>query len=178
MRERQKLELVQKLFAELFYPQYRTRLVFGANEPFYRAASNQHDAVIFSRHDYLSSALHEIAHWCLAGEQRRQKDDYGYWYCPDGRTDTQQKQFELVEVKPQAVEWALSLACRQTFRVSADNLNNDKGPSPEFSKAIERQLLDYWPRNLPTRAQRLYDACIETFCDNSVPALPLSLRDE
>src|SRR5690606_39383874 len=41
--------------------------------------------VVFA-HGFFASALHEIAHWCIAGDYRRTLHDYGYWYCPDGRT--------------------------------------------------------------------------------------------
>ncbi len=39
-------------------------------------------------------------HWCIAGKARRNRVDFGYWYCPDGRDAQTQSQFEDVEVKP------------------------------------------------------------------------------
>ncbi len=53
---------------------------------------------------FYASALHEIAHWCIAGENRCQQVDYGYWYEPNGRSEERQFEFEKVEVKPQALE--------------------------------------------------------------------------
>ena len=41
----------------------------------------------------------------------------------DGRDEEQQKAFEQVEVKPQAIEWAFSIACDFKFNFSLDNLN-------------------------------------------------------
>ena len=52
--------------------------------------------IVFT-HDYFASALHEVAHWCVAGPERRRLTDYGYWYAPDGRTEKQQMEFERVE---------------------------------------------------------------------------------
>ena len=94
---------------------FRTRLVGGFDEPFYLAFRADGPAEIRFTRDYTGSALHELAHWCVAGEARRRQDDYGYWYAPDGRTNAQQQQFFQVEVTPQAVEnisawrWAFPL---------------------------------------------------------------------
>jgi elongation factor P hydroxylase len=65
--------------------------------------------------DYLASALHEVAHWCLAGVERRKLEDYGYWYSPDGRSRGEQSAFENVEARPQALEWILSDTCNSCF---------------------------------------------------------------
>ena len=35
-----------------------------------------------------NSALHEISHWTIAGKERRLLADLGYWYAPDGRTES------------------------------------------------------------------------------------------
>ena len=42
-----------------------------------------YNAIYFARGFY-SSALHEIAHWLVAGKERRKLEDFGYWYEPDG----------------------------------------------------------------------------------------------
>lgn len=89
------------------------------------AGPKSSSAKIFYRQDYLASALHEVAHWCIAGKARRAAEDFGYWYNPDGRSAAQQNKFELAEVKPQALEWMFSVACRKPFQVSADNLTED-----------------------------------------------------
>ncbi len=132
------------LFNRCFEQKFNTVLEGGANEPVYLPQStvNPKHRVIF-RADYFASALHEVAHWCVAGTQRRQQEDYGYWYAPDGRTKAQQAQFERVEVYPQALEWMFSVAAKVPFRVSADNLSLGVDSSPSFKCAIaaKAQLL-------------------------------------
>ena len=46
---------------------HRTRLLGGAPEPLFEPARAGGDAVIHYTRDYATSALHELAHWCLAG---------------------------------------------------------------------------------------------------------------
>src|SRR5690554_7015872 len=66
------------LFNDLFRESCRTVLVRGSNEPEYLPASEPDGfaRVVFA-HGYFASALHEIAHWCIAGEYRRTLHDYG-----------------------------------------------------------------------------------------------------
>lgn len=114
----------------------------GAQEPLYRPASDEYDLhMIEFSHDYVSSALHEVAHWCVAGPERRLQEDYGYWYAPDGRSREQQAEFERVEVKPQALEWLFSVAAGVHFRVSADNLDQGLGPSETFKNAVHTEVV-------------------------------------
>lgn len=127
----------------------------GAEEPYYRPAEGA-DAchlVEFTR-DYPASALHEAAHWCVAGAARRQLPDYGYWYAPDGRSAEQQAEFERVEIKPQALEWIFSQACGLKFRVSADNLDAGLGPSEGFKRNIWCQVRGYCIEGINLRAER------------------------
>lgn len=146
-----------RLFADTFAERYRTRLVAGGDEPLYRPAVQEggwHE-IIF-RHDYFQSALHEIAHWCVAGDARRTQLDYGYWYNPDGRSGAQQAEFEAVEARPQAVEWVLTAACGKPFRVSVDNLGSDD-PIDEASlwRAVHAQVQRCLAGELPPRAELL-----------------------
>nr|WP_168710930.1 elongation factor P hydroxylase [Ningiella ruwaisensis] len=131
---------------------------------------------LFSRFDYASSALHEIAHWCIAGSERRKKIDYGYWYAPDGRDTVQQHQFEKVEVKPQALEAAFASACGLRFRVSVDNLslNDDERETlvQRFSKSVEAQLEEYAKTGFPERAQIFINALNEYVTKTSNTKLP------
>jgi elongation factor P hydroxylase len=129
------------IFNDCFKESLNTILEGNGQEPIYLPASsdNSHHRIVFTQ-DYFSSALHEIAHWCVAGESRRQKVDYGYWYLPDGRNAQQQAAFESVEVKPQALEYAFSLACNIPFRVSVDNLSGEETCSKGFEKAVREQL--------------------------------------
>lgn len=147
-------DLVQ-CFNQTFDKLYNTRLVGGGEEPIYLPADEEESChrIVFT-HDYFASALHEIAHWCVAGDARRQQVDYGYWYAPDGRSEAQQQEFEQVEIKPQAMEWMFSVACGYRFRVSADNLEAGLGASDSFKVNIHKQVLRYCQQGLPERPQQ------------------------
>lgn len=141
------------IFDGLFADGCNTRLSGGADEPLYLPASQavEHHQLIF-REDFFSSALHEISHWCIAGEARRQKVDFGYWYHPDGRTQEIQRSFEQVEVKPQALEWIFSVAANHQFYLSADNLAGDCGASDDFVSRVCEQAGIWCRDGLPQRA--------------------------
>ncbi|SEQ43728.1 hypothetical protein SAMN03080615_01551 [Amphritea atlantica] len=147
------------LFNGLFSETLNTELVRGDDEPIYLPADASHPKhrVIFA-HGFFASALHEISHWCVAGEQRRQLVDFGYWYKPDGRTAEEQAEFEKVEVKPQALEWLLSEAAGHKFHFSADNLGSDIGASKEFKSAVLSQVKRYLVDGLPERPAALIKA--------------------
>lgn len=141
-----------------------TRLCGGAPEPFYRPADVEYPyhRIEFTL-DYPASALHEVAHWCVAGTRRRQMPDYGYWYAPDGRTEEQQALFEQVEVKPQALEWIFARACGMKFRVSADNLQSGLGPSAAFKEAIWHQVQTYCRDGVNPRAALFAQSLAQEF---------------
>lgn len=120
---------------------YNTVLRGGAEEPFYQApTAAKPQATIWYRSDYVRSALHELAHWCVAGPERRLRDDYGYWYAPDGRTPEQQRLFFQVEVHPQAIERLFCEALEIPFEVSVDNLNavGSEHDIKHFDAEVER----------------------------------------
>ena len=145
----QKLQLITSLFSSEFEVSFNTILIGGADEPLYLPATTDGQCCrIFYRQDFISSALHEIAHWCLAGGRRRLLEDFGYWYQPDGRSVDQQAVFEAAETKPQALEWMFAVACGHTFRVSADNLEGlrDDGPSDIFREGIVDQAKSWCER--------------------------------
>jgi len=127
-------------------------------------------AQIISTRDYFSSILHEVSHWCIAGPQRRKLVDFGYWYEPDGRSEIKQKEFELVEVKPQALEWLFTEACGIKFRLSVDNLEQAineqefKGASEWFKQAVLDQVIHYLKiGNMPERALIFIEALLAYF---------------
>ncbi|GAA0318479.1 elongation factor P hydroxylase [Psychrobacter aestuarii] len=135
-----------------------TILVRGTAEPEYFPATSDAPARIEFAHGFFASALHEISHWCLAGTHRRTQPDFGYWYAPDGRSQAEQAAFERVEIKPQAIECLLTLACGRTFRVSQDNLFADFDTSGStFTHDVYEQALNYleYPARLPKDAKRL-----------------------
>ena len=138
-------DILCSIFGACFAESMRTRLLGGGEEPLYQPAKSSDDyhQIIF-RSDYAASALHEVSHWCIAGERRRQQLDYGYWYEPDGRSVAQQRVFESVEARPQALEWL--------FRVSIDNLNGDAVDPFPFQLAVWQAVHRYLANGLPTRA--------------------------
>lgn len=152
------------IFNTLFDKTHNTRLVKGDNEPIYLPVSESqpYHAIVFA-HGFFSSALHECAHWFIAGRQRRLQEDYGYWYEPDGRTAEQQALFQRVEVKPQAIEWILSVACSYRFQFSIDNLNGGENDTASFKQAIYQQVMDYCDRGLSGRVARFHAALCEFY---------------
>ncbi|SHL42168.1 elongation factor P hydroxylase [Halomonas caseinilytica] len=150
-----RLDDVIALFDGLFMSSHRTRLVRGEDEPIYLPADASHPwhRVIFA-HGFYASALHEISHWCIAGARRRQLEDYGYWYQPDGRDTGQQREFESVEVSPQALELLFSRACGLRFNVSVDNLGGEAEVDREaFRSRVEARATRYETEGLPQRAE-------------------------
>ena len=174
--ESQRLQTVVEIFNQLFAEALNTRLIGGAPEPIYipagysegRASHGGKEVCdyhrLYFREDYLSSALHESAHWCLAGAARRQQLDFGYWYSPDGRSEQQQALFEQAETQPQALEWMFSVACGWQFRVSADNLAAGIGASDSFARAVVEQALRWSSgTRIPQRAELLLNALATCF---------------
>ncbi len=161
-------DLIQ-LFDRTFIQSLGTRLCGGAEEPLYQPGDPH--CIWFTR-NYFSSALHEVAHWCVAGPERRLREDYGYWYAPDGRTAEQQAEFERVEVRPQALEWLFSQAAGIRFRPSADNLAAGLGPSQAFKQAIHEQVQRFCREGVNDRVYAFLTALVEFYrTADSVEAL-------
>jgi elongation factor P hydroxylase len=186
-----KVDELARVFNDCFEFAQNTVLVCGADEPMYLPSgaieqgfleepSENH--CIFSTKDYPASALHEISHWCLAGEKRRLLVDYGYWYEPDGRSEEKQRLFEQVEVKPQALERIFAKASRVAFRLSVDNVNNPNASvSVAFRDAVQRQTQNYLIHGLPDRAQvfchalmRYFDVSPDVLSTNAYPISDLA----
>lgn len=172
---------LEAVFAACFASRLQTRLEGGAEEPLYQPAQSPEQAnVIYYRADYFASALHEIAHWCIAGTERRKLVDFGYWYAPEGRTAAQQHAFEAVECKPQAMEWLFARACGSHFKLSADNLDANSGSIPDasgFRRQVYQQAL-VWQQALPQRAAEFYQGlCREFGTTTTVEKLSLSLAE-
>lgn len=132
----------------------------NASEPVYLPANAEcpRNRIVFAN-GFFASALHEIAHWCVAGPARRQFTDYGYWYAPD-RGVEKQSEFERVETKPQAIEWAFSIACGFPFDVSVDNLSGIDVDRQAFRNKVHAELKRFAETGFPARA-RLF---IELLC--------------
>lgn len=155
-----KIEHLIDIFDTTFFEQYQTRLIKGDDEPIYLPADAEHDChrIIFA-HGYYASALHEIAHWCVAGPERRLKEDFGYWYEPDGRDEQTQAEFEKVEIRPQAYEWILSQSAGFRFQVSCDNLHGKFEPDRlGFTGKVHAEVLKILQTGLPKRVEMLSNA--------------------
>ena len=167
---------LSEIFNLCFKDEENTLLCTGASEPYYVPANTAAQfscgtpiepapyARVFSRSDHAASVLHEVAHWCIAGQERRLMLDYGYWYEPDGRDQGKQAEFERVEVKPQALERIMSCAAGMPFRLSVDNASDPLcKPSKGFIDAVHRQTLDYLENGLPQRAKKFAQALDRRF---------------
>lgn len=148
------------IFEQCFGKEYNTKLVKGDDEPIYLPADDTtpYHQIVFA-HGFFTSALHEISHWCIAGEARRQQVDYGYWYCPDGRDEKTQCDFEVVEIKPQAFDWFFCVAAGIPFNVSCDNLEGDFEPDRiAFMRKVHGQVMEYLEKGIPERPLRFINA--------------------
>jgi len=161
------------LFHDCFLEKHNTQLIRGTDEPLYLPADkeNPHNRLFFA-HGFYASALHECAHWLIAGEERRKQVDFGYWYVPDGRSPSEQQLFQAAEIKPQAMEWILSAAAKFPFRVSIDNLTGSKSETDSFKLCIYEQVKTYCAKGLPARAE-IFRAALCNFYHS-----PLTLQME
>jgi len=165
-------QLIQ-IFNRLFMDRNNTCLEHSDDEPIYLPADQQNPAhrILFA-HGFFASALHEISHWCIAGAERRFLVDFGYWYEPDGRSAEKQREFEQVEVKPQAIEWILTKASGRNFNVSTDNLNGDAqaiaAGREQFSRNVVKQVKIYLLNGLPERADVLKQALLDYYQPNTL----------
>ncbi len=162
------LDELLRLLNEQYLHKYNTKLIAGFDEPFYKAAINNKPAEIQFSHDHIRSALHELAHWCVAGVERRKLNDYGYWYAKDGRNQQQQDEFFKVEIKPQAIEWVFSIICGVKFEASVDNLNNSVVGVEEFKRNLSVQMDSFVKNGFSKRVKEI----IEIISSRQKIALP------
>ena len=163
-----------RTFNSCFEQSEQSILVGGFDEPIYLPDTETggcHE-IRFVK-DYFASALHEVAHWCIAGKERRTQIDFGYWYAPDGRNEHQQSAFEAVEVKPQAIESIFSETCGYPFKVSTDNLsaipeNADADywqkiqmQKDDFARRVESCRSELLKKGMPERAERFNQALMQ-----------------
>lgn len=150
-----------RLFNHCFLQSHNTILAYGKDEPLYLPANDsQPHNVIYFAHGFFNSALHECAHWMIAGAERRKLIDFGYWYVPDGRNAEQQALFQQVEVRPQALEWMFAQAAGSKFEFSFDNLTAPAEDYEQFKHAVTQQILDYQKNGLPRRARVFYEVLL------------------
>lgn len=135
---------IAQLFDLCFTQRYRTRLVGGGPEPLYTPTTKTQPAIIQYRADFPASALHEAAHWCIAGPKRRELVDFGYWYEPPPRNLVRQNAFLDAELNVQALESIFADACGVDFTPSGDNLDgeNGEGWTIRFNTMIQRRRVE------------------------------------
>lgn len=146
---------IRQVFDACFRQRYRVEMRGGAVEPYYEPAVNGAPARLWFREDFAASALHEAAHWCIAGAERRRLPDFGYWYVPAPRDLAAQSRFEAVESEPQALEAWLSAAAGRAFRPSFDDVGNDDRDRCRFLAALAQARERLESRGSPARARTL-----------------------
>lgn len=131
---------IEKVFNQQFAG-LRVQMVGGAAEPLYLPATEHAPARLFYREDYAASALHEAAHWSIAGCRRRLLVDFGYTYIAPPRTTQQQQAFFQFELRTQSLEALFARAAGVAFQVSADNLES---PVATFARQVEDSIDATW----------------------------------
>jgi len=131
-----------QVFDDLFYEKWNTKLEASPSDPIYLPASDDcaYHRVMYYQ-DFFSSALHEISHWCIAGDERRMQVDFGYWYKPERSKVEEQELFECYETKVQGLEWVLSSAAGKDFYVSCDCFDQSLLDLSRFRKSITEEAL-------------------------------------
>ena len=87
--------------------------------------------------DFAASALHEAAHWCIAGKHRRARQDFGYDYLPPPRSAEDQRAFFELELRTQSLEALFAEAAGLDFIVSTDDFDAEPGP---FARRVRAHL--------------------------------------
>lgn len=128
---------ITTVFNQCFLASHRTRMCGAASEPMYVPARQTSPAQLHFRDDYAASALHEAAHWCLAGNRRRQIEDFGYRYIAPPRTRGSREAFFRFERRPQALESFFAHAAGISFRVSVDDFGLDDHDALELARQTE-----------------------------------------
>jgi len=151
---------ITKIFADCFTAQYATQLTGGAAEPEYvPSCSTDGMNQLFYRENFVASALHETAHWCIAGAERRLQRDFGYSYLPPPRTARQQADFFAAELKVQTLEMIFSAAAGLVFVPSADHLGVDlinfREQLETHREAVETWMMRSCDKRARTFAHRL-----------------------
>lgn len=141
-------------FNRLFGQCHRVLMIGGGAEPEYLPATLTSPGYVRYRSDYAHSALHEAAHWCIAGARRRQQVDYGYWYQPPPRDESAQRAFARVEARVQALEAILTTAVGMVFQVSLDDVDNLLGFETDFTDSVCAERAAWLRRGLPPRAEK------------------------
>ena len=157
---------IAQIFNAEFLSSHHTLMCGGAAEPLYEPVCGPKPARIVFTHDYPASALHEAAHWCLAGPHRRTQRDYGYWYLPGPRDPQQREAFFAAEADVQAVEAVFARICGVRFVVSADDFAASSSELERFERVVAQRLI-VRRAALPPRARRFRAALAAAFATGS-----------
>jgi elongation factor P hydroxylase len=154
---------IAAVFNRQFALGHRTVMIGGGAEPLYVPATPEQPARVVYTRDYPASALHEAAHWCLAGAKRRRLRDYGYWYSPGPRSPEQRRAFFAVELDVQAVEAVFAAVAGVRFVVSADDFAAPLEELEQFTAMVEQRRALRGGGPLPERARRFRQALAAEF---------------
>ncbi len=151
---------IARCFNETFARSHGCVMVGGAPEPRYLPErQSPHRAILRYRENFAASALHEAAHWCIAGHRRRSMVDFGYWYAPPPRSDDVQTRFVEVEARVQALERFFSQRIGLEFQPSIDDVSQvDDAALSRFSSAIDLAAARMCAAGLPPRARHFSEA--------------------
>ena len=143
---------LETIFAACFGPAVELR--GGASEPLYEPPRARSPARLWYRENFAASALHETAHWCIAGSERRRQLDFGYAYCPPPRSASAQASFFAAELKVQALESIFAQAAGVRFQASADNLSVDPRPFEQEVLGLQGSMFFWLLASRDSRARR------------------------
>lgn len=148
---------------DLTFAAFDVRMRGGFEEPVYLPAGHPDlldatTAEVRFSHDYAASALHEAAHWCIAGVERRALVDYGYEYLAPPRDARVKARFFDLEARTQALECLFARAAGLPFRPSLDDLTATSADLGHFATRIEAACRKLRSTGLPRRAARFVDA--------------------
>tara|TARA_B100000902_G_scaffold356063_1_gene369437 strand:+ start:42 stop:566 length:525 start_codon:yes stop_codon:yes gene_type:complete len=160
---------IERCFNACFSKKYQVCMVGGAEEPIYIPGDSASLASLGYREDFASSALHEAAHWCIAGLGRRRQIDFGYDYSPPPRTVKEQQKFFELEERVQALEWIFSDAACIDFHASADNLEVGTGYFQERLVGTKDELLT-WIEGISGSRARVFRDCLSRNSGVDLPA--------
>ncbi|MBM4205579.1 MAG: elongation factor P hydroxylase [Gammaproteobacteria bacterium] len=145
---------IASCFNATFARSHHTVLVGGVLAPYYLPAAAPHRSIIRYRENFAASALHEAAHWCMAGQHRLRQRDFGYWYIPSPRSEEESAAFLAAECPVQALEQIFAEAAGLPFRVSLDDLGLElSSRRQEFAAEVQARARTWRDHGLPRRAQ-------------------------
>lgn len=146
---------IEAAFNDELGRRFRTRLSGGHAEPLYLPPAGTCWGALHYRRDHSASALHEVAHWCVAGAGRRRLVDFGYEYVPAPRTLSQQVEFLRGEEQVQALECWFAEAAGVDFCCSFDDVEDHfVALRSSFQAAVYRALQQLRANGAPPRAEQ------------------------